>query len=129
MISRLARGLDLVDPLDYTAYVIAQLTRNNVKPDDIANFNLDADRGYGYLAWDWVRDAIARSTPGAFAGAVDPSTNTQTAVSEHKYPTPVMPGYGWNPADGPAPPPDRQFHPNNPQSRVRIRYIGREGKF
>ncbi|KAB8221615.1 hypothetical protein BDV33DRAFT_202353 [Aspergillus novoparasiticus] len=44
----------LGDPVNFSAYLMGQLTCN---PNFVkANFNLDADRGYGYLCWDWTRD-------------------------------------------------------------------------
>lgn len=43
----------LGDPVPFSAYLIGQIACN---PDFIkSNFNLDADRGYGYLCWDWTR--------------------------------------------------------------------------
>ena len=131
-VALLMKGLHLGDPQDYTAYVIATLTRDTLDPETVANFNLDADRGYGYLAWDWVRGADRRSMPRAFAGANDPGGgNVPTPVSQHTYNTPLAPGYGWDPSEQvtPGPPPLTSFDPENPQSRVRIRYIDREGKF
>jgi hypothetical protein len=51
-----ARGFDgnnpLGDPVVFSSYLIGQIANN---PGYIANFNLDADRGYGYLCWDWIR--------------------------------------------------------------------------
>jgi hypothetical protein len=125
---RLQNGEHLGDPVDYAAYVIAQLTRDGVTDEEIANFNLDADRGYGYLAWDWARAPDGRSIPRSFAGNVDPTTRTPTPVSEHEYPTPAKPGYGWNSKDeenqGHTPP----FDPDDPTATVQIRYIDREAR-
>jgi hypothetical protein len=42
----------LGDPVVFSAYLIGQIANN---PHFVSNFNLDADRGYGYLCWDWVR--------------------------------------------------------------------------
>jgi hypothetical protein len=38
-------------PVDYTLYLIAKLTSGAQLP----GFNLDSDRGYGWLCWDWTR--------------------------------------------------------------------------
>lgn len=126
-------GQHLGDPMDYTAYVIATLTRNGLDPAGVPNFNLDADRGYGYLAWDWLRDGKRRSKPSAFNGAGDPSAGgAPTPVSEHVYPSPVQPGYGWTTGDEfdhAGQPPPQGFNPDDPQAGTRIRYIGREKKF
>lgn len=44
-------GETLGNPVDYSLYLIRRLTSGVELPD----FNLDADRGYGYLGWDWDR--------------------------------------------------------------------------
>jgi len=62
-------GQHLGDPVDYGAYLIGQLTGSwqptgYVGHDDAAplpDFNLDADRGYAYQCWDYLRHAA--STP------------------------------------------------------------------
>ncbi|HEV8436365.1 MAG TPA: hypothetical protein VGR95_23355 [Thermoanaerobaculia bacterium] len=43
----------LGDPVNFSAYLIRQLTRDQLPP--IADWNLDADRGYAYKCWDWNR--------------------------------------------------------------------------
>jgi hypothetical protein len=49
--ARLRRS-PLGDPVPFSAYLIGQL----VNPTGYATqFNLDADRAYGYLTWDWIR--------------------------------------------------------------------------
>jgi hypothetical protein len=128
--SLLRMGQHLGDPQDYTAYVVATLTRLGLDPATIANFNLDADRGYAYLCWDWARNKDLKSKPSAFAGNGDPSHgNAPTDVSQHVYPTPKQPGYGWNPADQGANQVVAGFDPDDPQAAVRIRYIDKEPKF
>lgn len=42
----------LGDPVIFSTYLIGQIANN---PKFLSNFNLDADRGYGYLCWDWTR--------------------------------------------------------------------------
>jgi len=129
----LPHGQHLGDPKDYTAYVVARLTRDRLDPDEVVNFNLDADRGYGYLCWDWRRDEVQRSRPDAFKDTGDPSHGgAVTGVSSRQYPSPLEPGYGWDPSDQLASnpgAPKSSFNPLNPQASVSIRYIGREGKF
>lgn len=110
----LPAGQHLGDPVDYTGYVIATLTRDGVNPEAVANFNLDADRGYGYLSWDWLRLKDGKAGPQAYR------TN-----STFTYNTPASAGSGWCPDDvlsGPQP------GVHNSKFPVRIRYIGREGK-
>jgi hypothetical protein len=48
------------------------------------------------------------------------------------YPSPVQPGYGWEPAeefDHAGHPPPVSFDPSDPLAQVRIRYIDRQSKF
>jgi hypothetical protein len=129
----LPAGEHLGDPKDFTTYLVARLTRDNLDPATITNFSLDADRGYGYLSWDWLRYQDRTSTPSAFRGSGDPGhASAITDVSQRVYKTPVNAGYGWNPSDQfnlNGQPPLVSFNPNDPQAEVRIRYIGREGKF
>lgn len=138
----------LGDPVDYTAYVVARLTRDD--PGDIANFNLDADRGYGYLCWDWVRSEAYMATPGAWTDSGKEDGNHWLHPELHPdhpapadpraYHAPLRPGAGWCDLDlaveNPPPPPkgsdDRptRHDPTDPNAPpVRIRYIDREDKF
>lgn len=45
----------LGDPVVWSAYLIGQIANN---PNFLSSFNLDADRGYGYLCWDWERGPV-----------------------------------------------------------------------
>lgn len=70
-------GQHLGDPIDYGAYLMGKLSGNwlpvssgtpatYVGHDDnnpLPDFNLDADRGYGHLCWDYVRHGS--SVPGS----------------------------------------------------------------
>ena len=51
----LSPDFNLGDPINYSIYVIDQLTADGVDPAKVNSFNLDADRGYGYKCWDWNR--------------------------------------------------------------------------
>jgi hypothetical protein len=66
----------LGDPIVFSTYLIGQIANN---PRFTSSFNLDADRGYGYLCWDW--DRIAAQT-------------TETDGRGHHYPSPVQPPEG-----------------------------------
>lgn len=131
--ARLPAGSHLGDPQDYSCYVIARLTRMTLDPATVPNFNLDADRGYAYLCWDWTRSATRTSAPSAFRGEGDPGAGgALTNVSQHIYPTPLQPGYGWSTSDQfdlAGQPKLDGFNPDDPSASVRIRYIGKEGKF
>lgn len=49
----------LGDPVPFSAYLIGRI----VNPTDYqTQFNLDADRAYGYLTWDWIRSPNAKDT-------------------------------------------------------------------
>jgi len=51
--TRLVSGTNpLGDPVLFSAYLLGQIANNR---NYGANFNLDADRAYGYLCWDWTR--------------------------------------------------------------------------
>ena len=75
----------LGDPVPFSAYLIGRL----VNPTDyLTQFNLDADRAYAYLTWDWIR-----------------GQDIGTAGMGIKYPRPVVPpenddgtfgGPGWD---------------------------------
>ena len=64
--ARLRRS-PLGDPVPFSAYLIGQL----VNPTGYATqFNLDADRAYGYLTWDWIRGNQIDKTDLGFAYAL-----------------------------------------------------------
>ncbi|MGW2638581.1 zinc dependent phospholipase C family protein [Streptomyces sp. NPDC001348] len=118
--THLPKNETLGGPIDFTGYVVAKLTRDN--PGVIPNFNLDSDRGYAYLCWDWVRQHDATAAPKAYQNSTDRPRST------HQYHPPVAAGYGWDSDDvisGSAP---SEHNPKTP-TPVRIRYIDREQKF
>ncbi len=115
----LGAGRTLGDPVDFTAYVVAMLTRDVPRP--IADFNLDADRGYGYLCWDWLRDKDSRAVPSAYRG--------RKLQSRHEYRPPVAPAFGWDPSDLLSGTAATEHDPMTGLPPVRIRYIGVQDKF
>jgi hypothetical protein len=127
--AHLPLGEHLGGPVDYTCYLMARLTRD--APGDIANFNLDADRGYGYLCWDWVRCEGITASPKAFVGSPN---------GARTYEAPLRPGAGWcdeeidDPAKAAALPPAQRPTKDDPtqispREPVRIRYIDQEDKY
>ena len=54
-------GNPLGDPVPFSSYLIGRILSEQGYPVD---FNLDADRGYGYLCWDWTRDPGRTATNG-----------------------------------------------------------------
>jgi hypothetical protein len=125
--AHLPLGEHMGDPIDYTAYVVAWLTRED--PGKIANFNLDADRGYGYLCWDWVRSQSDADQARPKAFDADP-------VDQRIYRAPLRAGAGWcdedlfrHPIPEPRPPEAPLVHDPVHPTDVRIRYIDHEAKF
>ena len=56
---RLQGHSPLGDPVPFSAYLIGQLSN----PTGYSTqFNLDADRAYAYLTWDWIRGDQPRIT-------------------------------------------------------------------
>jgi hypothetical protein len=55
----ISAAANLGDPINFGAYLIWQLTRDDFPADmdtsRITDWNLDSDRGYGYKCWDWMR--------------------------------------------------------------------------
>ena len=101
----------LGDPVVFSAYLLGQVA-NNARY--AANFNLDADRAFGYLCWDWIRvDAMAANPRG------------------QPYPKPVVAPEGANGKDGadpwtpPQPQPFGQVPPPQYQPPVQLHYPGR----
>lgn len=56
----LPTGRHLGDPVDYGVYVIGKLAQPTAASASwtprLPDFNLDADRGYGWHCWNWARD-------------------------------------------------------------------------
>ena len=75
----------LGDPVQFCSYLIGQVVSPEYQYS--ADFNLDADRGYGYRCWDWIR-----------------GTKTGNNQRGQAYPLPVVPPEGaeadppWYPA-------------------------------
>jgi hypothetical protein len=64
------------DPVNFSSFLIWQLARPEIK--DVPDWNLDADRGYGYKCWDWNRHVS------------DPDKDL-TDTEGHKYAPPCTP--------------------------------------
>jgi hypothetical protein len=114
-------------PVDYAAYVLAQLTAPIADYKQVPNFSLDSDRGYGYLCWDWKRTPATICAPKDYRTKVNPNPANGLGDGPYKraYRMPVQPGTGWKKDDylsgNPASAPD-------PKNAVKIRYIDKEVK-
>lgn len=82
----------LGDPVNFSAYLIGQLAcnKNFIK----SSFNLDADRGYGYLCWDWTRNPKGdlRSQDGRKNVFIAPETWPEGSKNDGRWvPDPAAP--------------------------------------
>lgn len=106
----------LGDPIIFSAYLIGQIAGN---PKFQTNFNLDADRGFGYLCWDWIRDLNPTHTvPNKRNQPYSPPvTPPEGRPHEWEYPTPT--------AEGQDPPPLYENVPNHLKRTLQLAYLGR----
>jgi hypothetical protein len=51
----------LGDPIPFSAYLMGRIV--DPKTGAVSDFNLDADRGYGYRCWDWIRGDATDTDP------------------------------------------------------------------
>lgn len=67
--SRLLGASPLGTPIPFSAYLIGQL----VNPTGYSTqFNLDSDRAFAYLTWDWIRDEAAPAKQGILQTSYKP---------------------------------------------------------
>jgi hypothetical protein len=81
----------LGDPVPFSCYLIGQLANNTGYS---TQFNLDSDRAFAYLTWDWIRNKPDSNVEGS----------TYTGILGLTYATPVVPPKddprnNWNPAN------------------------------
>ena len=82
----------LGDPIVFSSYLIGQIAGN---PRFRSNFNLDADRGFAYLCWDWIRDPTQTAQNKRGQPYPKPKVAPEGTVGEWSYPDPVP--FGQNP--------------------------------
>jgi len=91
------------DPVNFSTFLIWQLARRDFK-HELPNWNLDADRGYGYKCWDWNRQT-----------GDGPNDHTIIDKEGHPYLAPCTP------------PPQTEETPGyNPTEPLKIHYLDRE---
>ncbi|KAJ6263845.1 hypothetical protein Dda_2417 [Drechslerella dactyloides] len=86
----------LGDPIVFSSYLIGQIANN---PRFLSNFNLDADRGYGYLCWDWQRGPKPKDQSAPTDGRGNeffPPLTWPEGSEEFKWPWPPVEAYDVN---------------------------------
>jgi len=81
----------LGDPVPFSSYLIGQLANDTGYS---TQFNLDSDRAFAYLTWDWIRNEPDKNVEGS----------THTGIFGLTYATPVVPPKDdprgtWDPAN------------------------------
>lgn len=105
----------LGDPIIFSSYLIGQIAGN---PKFRSNFNLDADRGFGYLCWDWIRDPDRHKLNARGQTYDAPVTPPEGTVGEWTYPDPT--------AAMQDPPPLYVSIPGEERRTLRLEYRGRK---
>lgn len=105
----------LGDPIVFSSYLIGQIAGN---PKFQSNFNLDADRGFGYLCWDWVRDPNKPTTNARSQSYNQPVTPPEGTAGQWVYPDPT--------AAGQDPPPLYESGPGMAGRTLELEYRGRK---
>ncbi len=72
-------GNPLGDIVPFSSYLIGRILSDAGYPVD---FNLDADRGYGYLCWDWTRNPEYTATNGRGQTFVQPMVPPEGATTD-----------------------------------------------
>jgi len=91
LLTHLPSGHHLGAPLNYTLSLISRLTSGAEVPD----FNLDADRGYGWKCWAWQR---VTPDPAAIPPDVyEPDLDGTGVPGRFTVLRPISPPQGWNP--------------------------------
>ncbi len=93
-LTKVSKDWSLGDPVNYSLYVIGQLTRDIGDPGLVESFNLDADRGYGYKCWDFDRIDGYETQPQR-AYALYYSQPLLGFNFRHEYPVPCTPPRGF----------------------------------
>ena len=108
----------LGDPIIFSSYLIGQIAGN---PNFRTNFNLDSDRGFGYLCWDWIRvlDTAPKPKPRNLRNQEydPPETPPEGRVDEWEYPEPT--------AFGQDPPPLYTNIADHMLRTLKLAYLGR----
>lgn len=89
------------DPVNFSSFLIWQLTRKDLAKN-VPDWNLDADRGYGYKCWDWNRPLKPNAD------------NTLIDTEGHPYLAPCTP------------PPQSEKRTHNPKEPLKIHYLDKD---
>jgi hypothetical protein len=91
------------DPVNFSSFLMWQLARPEI--ENVADWNLDADRGYAYKCWDWNRHVNDLG-----AG------NLLTDTEGHPYVAPCTP------------PPQSEDKPYDPTATLKLYYLDKDQK-
>jgi hypothetical protein len=96
--SEVTPGNHMGDPVNFSSFLMWQLARPEIQKE-VADWNLDADRGYAYKCWDWNRHSK------------DLGGNVLTDTEGHPYLAPCTP------------PPQSTSGTYDPQAPLKIHYL------
>ena len=116
----------LGDPIVFSAYLIGQIAGNS---EFQTNFNLDADRGFAYLCWDWIRDPDPNNKVSKWGKTYQPPVTPPEGTAPITPPDGKLAGWEYpeSTAAGQDPPPLYKDPPDQhfPRRTLRLEYPGR----
>jgi hypothetical protein len=116
----------LGDPIVFSAYLVGQIAGS---PTFRTNFNLDADRGFGYLCWDWIRDQNLQVQNRRGQSYHPPETPPEGRAPSYTTPIPPYAAGAWEypapTAAGQDPPPLYTDIAGHPTRTLKLEYPGR----
>jgi hypothetical protein len=125
--SLLPLNLHLGGPVDYGLYLVGYMVVPD-GPDEfrVPDFNLDSDRGYGWLCWDWDRHHLGPTREWECVPPIDKGTPSDFAYRQPCAPPQFFHADHDNPHQlGPdGEPLDSQWF--DPRSALRAHYLGRQ---
>ncbi|MFD1044812.1 hypothetical protein ACFQ1S_03960 [Kibdelosporangium lantanae] len=122
----LPNDLHLGGPVDYGIYLVGRMAAGGSPEFSVPDFNLDSDRGYAWLCWDWDRHHAGpqtewvcapdmKATPQSTFSYRQPCTPPQFFHADHDNPHQLQPN---------GTPLDSQWYA--PQLDLKIHYLGRD---
>lgn len=122
-------------PVDYSTYLVSAMLRDQgMEEFGVADFNLDADRGYAWKCWDWDRHNLGRDPADPEARGIWECVPDVVATqqSDFRYAQPCTPPQQFhadhdNPRqeDASGDPHDSQWY--QPHFDFKVHYLSRQG--